>query len=191
MPAAAEALTRRGTSCGVVDVDVDCVLKGTTQLVGDCQQGAFEFPSRISPTNFVLRAHYMPRCTIQTGSYSLAPPPTPQATGVGGGRSDAGSSAAIVSGSLVLRGEWHGCLAGPTGYSVVLGDVIIAQGAHGVVHQGVLLENGAQASVVAVKKSDNTEILRNEFSVYQDLEPTCPYIVHCFGFCISLGTFAF
>ncbi|KAF8209663.1 hypothetical protein K438DRAFT_1810175 [Mycena galopus ATCC 62051] len=112
---------------------------------------------------------------------------TPPGGGKGRGRSEPGDSTTIVSGSVVFIGDWRGCLASSAGYSIILGDVI-AQGAHGVVHGGALLQNGAQVSVVAVKKSDITEILVDEFSVYQQLEPNCPYIPRCFGLCISFGT---
>ncbi|KAJ7854017.1 hypothetical protein B0H13DRAFT_1903829 [Mycena leptocephala] len=92
----------------------------------------------------------------------------PPGGGKGRRRNEPGGSTTIVSGSVVLIGDWRGCLAISADYSIILGDVI-AQGAHGVVHGGTLLQNGAQVSAVAVKKSNITETLVNEFSVYQQL----------------------
>jgi hypothetical protein len=77
---------------------------------------------------------------------------------------------ALASSSVVLIGDWRGGLAISAGYSIILGNVI----AHGMVHGGTLLQNDAQVSAVAVKKSNITETLINEFSVYRQLEPDCP-----------------
>ncbi|KAJ7867525.1 hypothetical protein B0H14DRAFT_336079 [Mycena olivaceomarginata] len=94
---------------------------------------------------------------------------------------------APVSGSLVFSPRWKGELSRPAGYSVHLHE-FIAQGAHGIVEAGVLFQNGAQISEVAVKRSDDRNALMGEFSVYQNLGPSCPYVARCLGVGIYCGT---
>ncbi|KAJ7077268.1 hypothetical protein B0H15DRAFT_934042 [Mycena belliarum] len=187
---AAKELTKRGTSCRVVNLDLNAgFMSDQPNWWVLANKLTFDIPSGAPDDGDYQgtgRDHQVE--SEDSSSYSNEHDDKSAAsTPLGVTRRLSSRPTEIVSGSLGFTGDWSGCLANPAGYSITLGD-IIARGAHGVLHEAALFQNGVLVSVVAVKRSDITEVLADEFSVYEQLEPHCPYIPRCFGLCISFGT---
>ncbi|KAJ7192136.1 hypothetical protein GGX14DRAFT_578442 [Mycena pura] len=94
----------------------------------------------------------------------------------------------ISYGDHRVNGTSHGDLARSAGYWVEIREHI-SDGCHGAVFSGVLHHNGAFVAAIAVKVSDDTEILLREFQSYMKVQKQMgTYLAKCYGVCVVRET---
>ncbi|KAJ7094517.1 hypothetical protein B0H15DRAFT_829872 [Mycena belliarum] len=92
----------------------------------------------------------------------------------------------LSSASQSFAGRWHGELAQPAGYSVIISKYL-SHGSHGVVYAGKLWKAGFTVSEVAIKFTEPKNILL-EFARYVDLQDVMGHhIPRCYGVLIVDG----
>ncbi|KAJ6612486.1 hypothetical protein B0H10DRAFT_295230 [Mycena sp. CBHHK59/15] len=115
--------------------------------------------------------------THRAGVISLSPSPSDPPA----------STTTIYAGSLRIRGLSQGELARSHGYSLRVTH-FLAAGVDGLVYAGVLSQGGSRKSEVAIKVSEDPQVIREEYQNYLRLSgPLDQHIPRCYGVVSAAG----